>query len=106
MGSPESENGRENDEGPQREVTVSQPFYMGIHEVTQEQYRAVCGPIGDPSHFKGAKNPAEQLSWRGAETFCIALSHIVGLEFSVRGHGQISYAAWYVRPWREVVMAK
>ena len=37
MGSPDNEKQRTTDEGPQRKVTITRPFYMGIHEVTQEQ---------------------------------------------------------------------
>ena len=37
MGSPESEEGRNEDEGPQRRVSV-EPFWMGKHEVTWDQY--------------------------------------------------------------------
>jgi formylglycine-generating enzyme required for sulfatase activity len=37
MGSPESEEGRGEDEGPQHEVTVA-PFWMGKHEVTWNEY--------------------------------------------------------------------
>jgi len=37
MGSPESEEGRAEDEGPQHEVTVA-PFWMGKHEVTWNEY--------------------------------------------------------------------
>ncbi len=39
MGSPESEEDRKDDEGPQRKVTVS-PFWMGKYEVTWDQYDA------------------------------------------------------------------
>ncbi|MEI6235114.1 MAG: SUMF1/EgtB/PvdO family nonheme iron enzyme [Planctomycetota bacterium] len=49
MGSPLSENGRNADEGVARpeenggltqvKVTISKPFYMGVHEVTVAQYR-------------------------------------------------------------------
>ncbi|MGI9470739.1 MAG: formylglycine-generating enzyme family protein [Rubripirellula sp.] len=39
MGSPEGESDRGEDEGPQREVTVS-PFWMGKFEVTWDQYDA------------------------------------------------------------------
>ena len=46
MGSPEEEKGRAKNEGPQHEVTISQPFYMGVTEVTQEQYEAVMGLLG------------------------------------------------------------
>jgi len=37
MGSPESETDRETDEGPQMEVQV-EPFYMGLHEVTFDEF--------------------------------------------------------------------
>jgi formylglycine-generating enzyme required for sulfatase activity len=43
MGSPEKEIGRSQDE-TQREVTISKPFYMGIVEVTQEQYLDLMVP--------------------------------------------------------------
>ncbi|MCY3018741.1 MAG: SUMF1/EgtB/PvdO family nonheme iron enzyme [Planctomycetota bacterium] len=41
MGSPEDEPGREEDgrEGPQHEVTITKPFYMGKYEVTVAQFR-------------------------------------------------------------------
>ncbi len=34
MGSPESEKDRKDREGPQRQVTISRAFYMGVTEVT------------------------------------------------------------------------
>jgi len=57
----------------QREVTLSKPFYMGVIEVTQEQYQAVMGR--NPSHFKGATNPVENVSWNDATEFCKVLSY-------------------------------
>ena len=38
MGSPESEKGRANDEGPQHRVSITKPFYLGVHEVTNGQF--------------------------------------------------------------------
>ncbi|MFC1601089.1 SUMF1/EgtB/PvdO family nonheme iron enzyme [Candidatus Sumerlaeota bacterium] len=43
MGSPEKETGRSQDEA-QREVTLSKPFYMGVVEVSQEQYLDLMVP--------------------------------------------------------------
>ena len=72
MGSPDDEIDRFKDEGPQHEVTISKPFYMGVYEVTQEQYEQVVGE--NPSDFKGAQNPVENLFWEHAVEFCGKLS--------------------------------
>ena len=50
MGSPDSEKGHDEYEGPQHEVTISRPFYMGVYEVTQNQYEQIMGK--NPSAFK------------------------------------------------------
>ncbi len=71
MGSPEDEPGREDDE-TRHKVTLTQPFQMGMHEVTQEQYEKVLG--ANPSKFKGPQNPVEQVSWDDAVGFCRKLS--------------------------------
>ena len=66
MGSPESEYGRDKDE-TQHEVTLTKPFYMGKHEVTQEQWEAVMGK--NPSSTKGAKLPVTDVSWEDCQEF-------------------------------------
>jgi len=58
-------------EKPIHEVTI-QPFYLGKYPITQEQYQAVMG--SNPSRFKGAKLPVEQVSWDDAVKFCEKLS--------------------------------
>jgi formylglycine-generating enzyme required for sulfatase activity len=45
------------DESPRHEVTLTKAFYLGIYEVTQEQWEQVMG--GNPSRFKGARRPVE-----------------------------------------------
>lgn len=45
MGSPAGEAGRDSDEGPQHEVTISQWFYIGVHEVTEAQWQAVSASV-------------------------------------------------------------
>jgi formylglycine-generating enzyme required for sulfatase activity len=86
MGSPADEKDREDNEGPQHEVEVSE-FYLGAHKVTQEQYQKVMGT--NPSHFsaggagkdkvKGmdtSRFPVEQVSWKDAMEFCKKLNEM------------------------------
>jgi len=54
-------------QGKQHEVTLTKPFYMGKHEVTQEQYEAVMGK--NPSTTKGAKLPVTSISWDNCQEF-------------------------------------
>jgi len=72
MGSPESEEGRSSDEGPQHRVRITRPFYLGVHEVTQTEYERMMG--NNPSHFKAASLPVENASWDDAIEFCRKLS--------------------------------
>lgn len=80
MGSPESDSLAMQNEKPQSLVKISKGFFMGIHEVTQEQYTRVTNI--DPAHFKfaaSAKHPVEHVTWFDAVRFCNALSKAAGL---------------------------
>jgi formylglycine-generating enzyme required for sulfatase activity len=90
IGSPETETNRDSDEGPQHRVRISQPFYMGKFEVTQEQYQAVMGQ--NPSRFQGAKNPVEQVSWNDAVEFCQKLSQKTGRPICLPTEAEWEYA--------------
>jgi len=72
MGSPEDETDRDGDEGPQHEVTITHDFWIGIHPVTQAQYEQIAKT--NPSEFKGAERPVEQVSWEEAKEYCAALT--------------------------------
>ena len=43
MGAPKGEKPPDSDERPQHEVEITRAFWLGAHEVTQKQYRAVMG---------------------------------------------------------------
>ena len=73
MGSPVEEAGRSGNETP-HEVTISESFYLGVYEVTQDEYEKVMG--NNPSFFKGAKNPVEMVSLDDAASFCRKLSEL------------------------------
>ena len=75
QGSPEGEPNRW--EGEAQHVSViRRPFYMGKHEVTQAQWRAVMGTA--PSHFRGDLRPVEEVSWYDCQHFVNALSALEG----------------------------
>ncbi len=65
------------DEAPVHTVRLD-AFYMDRYEVTQEQYGQLV--LGNPSHFKGPKNPMEQVSWAAATLYCNERSRAEGLE--------------------------
>jgi formylglycine-generating enzyme required for sulfatase activity len=67
MGSPESDKGAPREEKPQHRVRITKPFYLGTYPVTQEQWKALMG--NNPSHFKGSKNPIENVSWDDCQEF-------------------------------------
>ena len=67
MGSPTDELGRDSDE-TQHQVTLTRGYWLGKYEVTQAQYEAVMGT--NPSYFKGADFPVEQVTWNDAVKFC------------------------------------
>ncbi|MDE5098852.1 MAG: bifunctional serine/threonine-protein kinase/formylglycine-generating enzyme family protein [Trichodesmium sp. St16_bin4-tuft] len=89
MGSPETEAGRYDDEGPQHYVHVPE-FFIGKYPVTQTQWRAVMG--NNPSYFKGASLPVERVSWDEAKKFCQKLSQITGKKYSLPSESQWEYA--------------
>jgi len=65
--------GGSDDEKPQRKVSITRPFYLGVYEVTQYEYRQVMND--NPSKFKDSELlPVEQVSWLDAVKFCNKLS--------------------------------
>ncbi len=54
------------------------PFAMDKFPVTQESYEKLMGTNG--SHWKGPRNPVEQIRWRDAVNYCNARSRAEGLQ--------------------------
>lgn len=89
MGSPSTEAGRSNNEGPQRTVNIS-PFFMGKYPITQEQWEVVMG--NNPSHIKGLKRPVEQVSWNNALELCQKISQKTGKTYRLPSEAEWEYA--------------
>ena len=79
MGSPVTEAGHETDE-TEHNVTLTEGFYLGKHEVTQAQYEAVMtgnsnGLSATPSQWPNNPNrPVEKVSWNDVQVFLSRLN--------------------------------
>jgi formylglycine-generating enzyme required for sulfatase activity len=92
-------------EGPRHEVEITRAFYMGMHEVTQAQYRRVMG--SNPSWFSAAGRgkdqvkgmdtddfPVENVSYEGALMFCKKLSELPAEQRAKRKYRLPTEAEW------------
>ena len=84
MGSPEDEKERDDDE-KQHHVRITQPYYLGMYEVTQSEWQKTMGSgIRDikyeDSKFygEGTDYPMYYVSWHDAVAFCNKLSELEG----------------------------
>jgi formylglycine-generating enzyme required for sulfatase activity len=67
MGSPETEVGRWEAEGPRHEVVLTRGLWLGETPVTQALWTA--SGRENPSHFRGDELPVERVSWHDARQF-------------------------------------
>jgi formylglycine-generating enzyme required for sulfatase activity len=98
MGSPDNELERRKSESPQHRVNIPN-FCMGKYPVTQAQWKAVAGLAkvnkdldADPSKFKGANRPVEQVSWYDAVEFCQRLTAHTKRQYRLPSEAEWEYA--------------
>jgi formylglycine-generating enzyme required for sulfatase activity len=93
MGSAEGEG--EDDERPQHQVTITKPFWLGVHQVTQEQWRQVLGTTpwkGQSYTIEGSDVAASYVSWDDAVEFCERLSQKEGRRYRLPSEAEWEYA--------------
>jgi len=78
------------DEGPKHKVTITEAFYLGKFEVTQEQWLELMG--SNPSEFVDLKKPVDNVSWDDCKTFLQKLAEKTGENFSLPTEAQWEYA--------------
>ena len=81
------------DESPPHTVTLTKPYYMMEHEVTQAEWSAVMG--ANPSYFPscGPTCPVEQVSWNDAQAFIAKVSARDGVTYRLPTEAEWEYAA-------------
>ena len=77
---------------PLHQVTLTKPFMLGTHEVTQAQYQKVMGT--NQSNLKGRNNPVEMVNYDDASEFCRRLSELRAEKSAGRVYRLPTEAEW------------
>ena len=100
MGSPRNETERDRQEAV-HEVSITKPFYMGVHEVTQTEFTAGIGlgdkknrPVFNQDHGGGPNHPVENVSLEAAIEFCQRLSNVATEKRAGRKYRLPTEAEW------------
>ncbi len=98
MGSPSHEEGRDEDEGPVHRVRISEPFAVGVYEVTFSEW-AACRRGGGCSHnprdrgWGRGNRPVIDVSWEDAQAYVRWLSRETGKDYRLLSESEWEYAA-------------
>ena len=99
MGSPSSEWGRNDDEGPQRRVTIPSPLAVGVYEVTFAEWDACVSASGcsryrrsDRGWGRGTR-PVISVTWDDAQAYVDWLSRRTGGSYRLLSESEWEYVA-------------
>lgn len=90
MGATKEQGSNHSNQQPTHKVTLS-TYYIGETEVTQELWEAVMGT--NPSKFKGAKLPVENVSWTECQQFINKINKLTGRKFRLPTEAEWEFAA-------------
>lgn len=97
QGSPDTEQGRRTNEGPQHTVTLTYDFFMSVTEITNKQYKVYDSTHKSPT-FAGLNlgaddQPVVGVSWEDANDFCQWLSDRSDFNVSLPTEAEWEYVA-------------
>ena len=97
MGSPSSEAGRDDDEGPVHQVTIVKPFAVGIYEVTFDEWDACVVAGGckyrDDNGWGRGNRPVIHISWDKTQEYVGWLSRMTGKTYRLLSEAEWEYVA-------------
>jgi formylglycine-generating enzyme required for sulfatase activity len=97
MGSPATEQGRYNTEGPQHKVTIAKPLAVSKYDVTFADWDACVSVGGCPKALDGGfgrdTKPVINVGWDDAQTYVAWLSKMTGQPYRLLTEAEWEYTA-------------